>query len=322
MLSLELGEPITGFGASFIRPAVNEVEAILDAARERCGAAVMGVLNVTPDSFSDGGRYLEPTAAESRVDELVSEGADILDIGGESSRPGARPVSSAEQIARLEPAVKAALRHRGSAVASSGPVNSGNRTLVSIDTTCPAVAERMLELGAHIINDVSCLANVDLARIAARFDAHLVIMHSRGSLGAMAGFSNIPENSYADVVEEVLLEWRAARDRAVAKGLPLDRIWFDPGLGFAKSAAHSFTLLRRLAAFRSLGARVLLGPSRKSFIAAVDPCPPSDRLGGTLSACLLGVQRGASVLRVHDVRAVKQALLVMRASSEGDGFRA
>jgi dihydropteroate synthase len=188
--------------------------------------------------------------------------------------------------------------------------------LVSVDTTQPEVAQHALELGAHLVNDVSCLADSNLARVAARFGASLVIMHARGPMSAMAGYSAYPDAGYADVVEDVKREWRAARDRALAAGLPADRVLFDPGIGYNKSARHSFELLARLAEFRSEGALVVVGPSRKSFIASVDGAKNADRLGGTIAACLSSVARGAAVLRVHDVREVKQALAVSQRVSD------
>ncbi len=261
----------------------------------------MGVLNATPDSFYDGGRYQVASQAELRVRELVVEGAEIIDVGGESSRPGASAVDPADQLARVEAPIRAAL--------AAG-------ALVSIDTTSPAVAERALRLGARVVNDVSCLADVDLARVAARGDAALVLMHTRGSLGSMAGFSDYPRDAYQDVAAEVMAEWAQARDRAVAAGVPRERVLFDPGIGFAKNAAQSLELLSRLAELCRMGVPVVVGPSRKSFISTVDPSPPEDRLGGTIAACLLAVQRGASVLRVHDVRTVSQSLLVARAIAQ------
>jgi dihydropteroate synthase len=168
----------------------------------------------------------------------------------------------------------------------------------------------MLSLGAELVNDVSCLADVDLARVTARSGATLVLMHTRGGLGSMAGFSEYPDDGYEDVVSDVRREWCAARDRAVAAGLPAERVWFDPGIGFGKNARQSFELLRRLEELRDLGVPMVVGPSRKSFIRAVDDVGPEERLGGTIAACLWAAARGAAVLRVHDVRAVRQALSV------------
>lgn len=256
----------------------------------------MGVVNATPDSFYASGRSESQAAALARVDQLRDEGAEIADIGGESSRPGAASISAAEQLARIEPVVAHAV--------ATGSLQ------VSIDTTSPQVAERMLAIGAVFVNDVSCLADPDLARVTARAGATLILMHTRGALGSMAGFSDYPDDAYEDVVNDVRREWSAARDRAQAAGLPRERIWFDPGVGFGKNARHSFELLRRLAEFRDLGVPLVLGASRKSFIRAVDDVGPEERLGGTIAACLWCAAQGAHVLRVHDVRAVRQALSV------------
>jgi dihydropteroate synthase len=274
---------------------------VIDAARRARGVALMGVVNVTPDSFYDGGRYCDVSAASAQVSRLADQGADVVDVGGESSRPGAASVGAAEQLARVEAAVRATL--------------ADGRVLVSIDTTLPEVAERVLSWGGHAVNDVSCLADADLAKVAARHGAALVIMHSRGALGNMDGFSQYPDDAYHDVVEDTVMEWQAARDRAVQAGMSPDDILFDPGLGFAKNARHSLEILRRFSELSRAGARVVVGPSRKSFIAAVDPAPPEARLGGTIAACLLCARRGASVLRVHDVGPVRQALAVAAAAA-------
>jgi len=252
----------------------------------------MGVLNVTPDSFYDGGSYDDPNHAARRIDQLLESGADLIDIGAESTRPGAAAVAVDAQVARLEPALRYAL--------SKG-------ALISIDTASAAVARYALGLGAHLINDVSCLADDDLARACAEHGAPLIIMHSRGPAASMAGFSVYPDAGYRNVVEEVRLEWRAARDRAIAVGMVSDDIYFDPGLGFAKNAQQSYTLLARLAEFRNEGLMVV-GASRKSFLATIDGAPPSERLGGSVAACLLAAARGAAIVRVHDVREVRQAL--------------
>jgi dihydropteroate synthase len=262
----------------------------------------MGIVNATPDSFYRAGRSETHERALARVEQLLAEGAEIADIGGESSRPGADPVGEDEQIARVEPAVAHAV--------------ATERLLVSVDTTSPRVAERMLARGAVLVNDVSCLADVDLARVTARAGATLVLMHTRGSLGAMAGFSEYPDDAYEDVVADVRREWCAARDRAVAVGLPAERVWFDPGIGFGKNARQSFELLRRLGELRDLGVPLVVGASRKSFIRAVDDVGPEERLGGTIAAGLWSAAQGAAVLRVHDVRAMRQALLVTDALAQ------
>ena len=254
---------------------------------------LMGILNVTPDSFFDGGKHSGALESRTRVDELIAQGAAIIDIGGESTRPGSQPVPAAEQIRRIETAITHA-------------VARGAR--VSVDTADPDVAEHALRLGAQIINDVSCLANSALALVVARHGATLILMHSRESMSQMRGFSRYPEHAYRDVVEDVRREWRNARDRAVEHGLDAQQIWFDPGLGFQKSASHSMKLLARLDAFQAEGVPIVVGASRKSFIATVDGSPPGERLGGSIAACILARKLGASVLRVHDVQETLQAL--------------
>lgn len=256
----------------------------------------MGVVNATPDSFYAASRSETSSAARARIDQLLAEGAEFADIGGESSRPGAAVVPDDEQLARIEPAVAHAL--------------ATGKLRVSVDTTSPRVAARMLELGAHCVNDVSCLADVELARVAARHGKILILMHTRGGLGSMPGFSEYPDDAYQDVVADVRREWSEARDRAVAAGMPRENIWFDPGVGFAKNARQSLELMRRLGELRDLGVPLVVGASRKSFIRAVDDVGPEERLGGTIAACLWCAAQGASVLRVHDVRAVRQALSV------------
>jgi dihydropteroate synthase len=252
----------------------------------------MGVLNVTPDSFFDGGRYDDAGSASQRIDQLLASGADLIDIGAESTRPGAAAIAAEQQILRLEPALRHALR-------------SG--ALVSVDTSSPVVARHALALGAQLINDVSCLADDDLARACAEHGAPLILMHSRGPAASMAGFSVYPDAGYQNLVEDVRSEWRAARARAVAAGMKTEDVYFDPGLGFAKNAQQSYTLLARLSEFQSEGL-IVVGASRKSFIASVDGAPPEERLGGSVAACLLAVARGAAIVRVHDVREVRQAL--------------
>ena len=257
----------------------------------------MGVLNVTPDSFYDGGRYLAPEHARAQVERMLREGADIIDVGAESSRPGSVHVSADEQLARLETALCYAVE-RGAAV--------------SIDTTSAEVAARVVGLGTQTIHYVSCLANQELARVTAAAGATLVLMHARGPMSAQRGFSVYPDAGYGDVVSDVLDEWRSARDRAVAAGMSSADVWLDPGLGFAKNARQSFELLARLPELTREGVPVVVGASRKSFIASVDGAAPGERIGGTIAACLAAVERGARVLRVHDVLAVRQALAVAR----------
>lgn len=271
------------------------------AIRRERGVALMGIVNTTPDSFYDGGRHAAPDAAREHVDELLASGADLLDIGGESTRPGAAPVPAAEQWRRIEPALDHAL---------------ALGAFVSVDTTLPEVAELALARGAHIINDVSCLSNPALATVVARNAAILLLMHSRGGMQDMAGFSTYPDAGYRDPVEDVRQEWSAARARAVEAGIPADHVWFDPGLGFHKNAKQSFALLARLGELVEVETISVVGPSRKSFLGAGDHSAPEGRLGGTVAACLHAARAGVSVLRVHDVHEVAQALRVQRTLEE------
>ncbi len=284
------------------------VSALTQEAR-RAGGAVVAVLNVTPDSFFDGGRYETPEALEQRLAAIVQEGARFVDIGAESTRPGAAPVSVQEQCLRLEPAVRMALARGG--------------LWVSVDTTEPDVADRALSWGAHAINDVSCLANPELARVVATRRAALLLMHARGSMSAMPGFSEYPDDGYSDVVADVSREWSCARDRACSLGLERDDVVFDPGLGFAKNAQQSWALVRALSALSELAPASLLGPSRKSFLNLLGEVPPALRLGATIGVCIAARQAGVTALRVHDVQVVKQALAAWRlgradASENGD----
>lgn len=279
-------------------------QAARDRGRARRGVALMGVCNVTPDSFSDGGRYLGAREARARVDELLAEGADVVDIGGESTRPGAAQVPPKEQLARVLDVVAYAA-DRGACV--------------SIDTTSPPVAAACLDAGACAVNDVSCLRDEALAKVAASSGAALVIMHTRGMQADMAGFSQYPDEAYGDdVVGTVIQEWRMAADRAKAAGLAEGAIWMDPGLGFAKNARHSLELLRQVGRLaKSFPHRVVIGASRKSFLKLVDPdAGPDQRLGASLAAALHagGI---ADVLRVHDVRATAQAIDLTRMLQKG-----
>ena len=259
----------------------------------------MGVCNVTPDSFSDGGRYLQPSDAKRRLAELVREGADLVDIGGESTRPGARPVPDDEQLARVIEPVRFA-------------VSLG--VCVSVDTTSPAVAEACLAAGASAVNDVSCLRDEALAGVVHKHGAALLLMHARGTQEKMRGFSQYPDDGYGDAVRDVVAEWKAAAARALGAGMPDGALVMDPGLGFAKNARQSEELLARLAEIvQAVDAPVLVGASRKSFLTSVDAdAAPTERIGASIAAALHSVQAGASILRVHDVRATRQAVDLAR----------
>jgi dihydropteroate synthase len=262
----------------------------------------MGVCNVTPDSFSDGGRYLGADAARARVDELLAEGADVVDVGGESTRPGATAVPPDEQLARVLEVVRYA---------------AGRGACVSIDTTSPAVAAACLDAGACAVNDVSCLRDDELARVVAGSGAALVLMHARGTQDRMAGFSKYPDDGYGDVVDDVRREWLEAAARATKAGVAQEALVMDPGLGFAKNARQSLELLERLGELiEALAVPVAVGASRKSFLTTVDPgAPPDQRLGASLAAALHAARCGAALLRVHDVRATAQVVDLTRAIS-------
>jgi dihydropteroate synthase len=263
-------------------------------ARTRGEAVVMGVCNVTPDSFSDGGAYLAQTDARQRVDTLLGEGATVIDVGGESTRPGAPRVSAAEQIARI-----------GAVVAYAK-----DKCVVSVDTTSAEVAKHVLELGAHVINDVSLLSEPDLAGVVGSFGAALVLSHARGFQKDMAGFGAWPEADYGDIVRDVLADYERKRDQAISLGVGREAFVMDPGLGFSKSARHSLELLRRTSELVArAGSPVLIGASRKSFLThAIGDAPPNERLGASIAAAVHAQSQGAAVVRVHDVRETWQAL--------------
>ena len=254
----------------------------------------MGICNVTPDSFSDGGRYLGADAARARVDELLAEGADILDIGGESTRPGSKPVPAKEQIARVLPAIEHAAR-------------SG--ACVSIDTMSPEVAAAALDVGAHVVNDVSLMRDEELARVVASHAAVYVLSHARGTQDFPKG--GVPLDLYGDVVGDVLADWTRAARRAEELGVERSRLVMDPGLGFGKAPRHSFELLRRTRTLvEALGdVPVLVGASRKGFLDLVGAAAaPAERDGASIAAALHAVREGATIVRVHAVRATRQAL--------------
>ncbi len=255
---------------------------------------IMGILNVTPDSFSDGGLYLDTRQAVRRGLEMVAEGADILDIGGESTRPGSLGVSEEEEKRRIIPVIKALSRRTGA--------------LISVDTRKPGVADAALEAGAGMLNDVSNLRDIRLAELVAAARAHLVLMHSRGTPEIMQQLTQ-----YEDVVKEVIEELMISVETALACGVPRDRIWLDPGIGFAKTAAHNLEIFRRLEEITSLGYPVLIGPSRKSFIGAFSGADIDNRIGGTAAAVTAGIMKGASAVRVHDVSVMRQATTIARA---------
>ncbi len=260
---------------------------------------VMGIINLTPDSFSDGGEFDDPERALDRAHAMVEEGAGIIDVGGESTRPGAREIPEEEELRRILPFVRAAV--------SRLPVP------VSVDTRKSAVADAALEEGAHVINDVSGLSHdPELGTVVARWGAGLVLMHMRGTPADMRERAR-----YRDVAGEVRSELEAALTRALDQGVSRECLAVDPGIGFAKTPAQSFELLARLETLHDLGRPLVVGPSRKSFLGALLERPPRERVAGTIAASVLAALRGARILRVHDVREVSDALRVVQAVAEG-----
>ncbi|MCT0248310.1 dihydropteroate synthase [Synechococcus sp. CS-205] len=253
----------------------------------------MGVINVTPDSFSDGGRFESPDAALRQARRMIRQGADLLDLGGQSTRPGAAEIDAEEELARVLPALALI---RSACSGAGGP-------RVSIDTFRAPVAAAALAAGAHWINDVSAgRRDPEILSVVAEFGCPYVLMHSRGDSRSMDDLA-----TYNDVVAEVREDLLRATDIALAAGVSAEQLIWDPGLGFAKTTEHNLSLLRGLAVLRQQGFPLLVGPSRKRFIGAVLNQPsPRSRLWGTAAVCALAIEAGADVLRVHDVGPIVQ----------------
>lgn len=257
---------------------------------------LMGIINVTPDSFSDGGRYATVEAAVAHAQQLVAEGADILDIGGESTRPGAQTVDEAEELARVIPVVEAVAR------VVDVPL--------SIDTYKASVAEAALAAGAVIVNDISGFRfDARMPEVIARHSAGVVVMHSRGTPGALHGLSPVP-----DILAEVMASFERSLVVAGAAGIAPDSVVLDPGLGFGKTVEDNLWLLGTLPRLAALGRPLLVGPSRKSFIGKVTgKTDPADRLLGTAASVALAVAGGAHIVRVHDVAAMRDCVALVDA---------
>jgi dihydropteroate synthase len=265
---------------------------------------LMGVVNVTPDSFSDGGLYLDPDRAVGRGLELAAQGAAILDVGGESTRPGAAPVPADEERARVEPVV--------------ARLATETAATISIDTSKRSVAEAALTAGAAIVNDVTALrADPDLPLLCAEQGCGVILMHMQGEPRTM---QEAP--TYDDVVDDVKAFLAERIESAMAAGIAEERIWIDPGIGFGKTVEHNLELLRRLSELRDLGHPIVIGTSRKSFIGKVTGRNPSERLGGTIATNVAALRSGADVFRVHDVAEVRQALETAQVILGGRGWRA
>ena len=255
---------------------------------------VMGIVNVTPDSFSDGGKFFSPEVAISHASKLITQGADIIDIGGESTRPGAEQVSESEELKRVIPVIE--------------KIRTDNPTiLISIDTTKASVAKHAVEAGADIINDVSGLSfDNNMIGIVESFNIPVVIMHMKGN----------PQNmqlnpEYKDIVNEILDFFKMKIKIAIQSGINRSMIILDPGIGFGKTVEHNFELLSRLNEFNVLELPIMIGPSRKSFIGITLDLPPEDRLEGTAAAVSAGVMNGASIVRVHDVKSMKRVVRII-----------
>ena len=267
----------------------------------RARPLVMGIVNVTPDSFSDGGITFRPDEARQRAEQLIADGADLLDIGGESTRPGARSVPVAEELRRVLPVLLQLGPHP--------------RIPISIDTSKAEVAEAALERGASIINDVTALrGDARMAALAARTGATVILMHMRGEPRTLQRGPR-----YRDVVTDVCEFLSEAIRGAVPSGIMRSRIWIDPGLGFGKTARHNLELLRRLPELGVLGCPVVVGPSRKSFIGHVLHADVDDRCAGTLACVAQAAEAGAGVVRVHDVKATVQLLTMWEAVRNATG---
>ncbi|VAX31600.1 Dihydropteroate synthase [hydrothermal vent metagenome] len=254
---------------------------------------IMGILNVTPDSFSDGGQFFKPEKALEHALQLVSEGADIIDIGGESTRPGALSVPLEEEADRVLPVIRALAQQ------VSVPI--------SIDTRKPEIARRAIAAGASILNDVSGLnADAEMFSVAAEdSNTALVVMHAKGSPQTM---QEAPR--YDDLIEEVHAFFQGRLSQTDALGISRDRIALDPGIGFGKTIVHNLSLIHKLPCFSEFGVPLLLGPSRKSFIGDMLDLPPSERLEGTAAAVAIAVFQGARILRVHDLVEMRRVLMI------------
>ena len=255
---------------------------------------VMGIVNVTPDSFSDGGKFFSPEVAISHASKLITQGADIIDIGGESTRPGAEAVSETEELKRVIPVIE--------------KVRIDNPTiLISIDTTKASVAKYAVEAGADIINDVSGLSfDNNMTGTVESLNVPIVIMHMKGN----------PQNmqlnpKYKDIVNEIIDFFKTKIKIAIQSGINRSMIILDPGIGFGKTVDHNFELLSRLNEFNVLELPIMIGPSRKSFIGITLDLPPEDRVEGTAAAVSAGVMNGANIVRVHDVKSMKRVVKII-----------
>lgn len=272
--------------------------ALPDLTLDLTSPVTMGIVNVTPDSFSDGGRYLTAERAIQHGEELAADGAAIIDVGGESTRPGAESVEEQEEFERVMPVIRG--------LAAKG-------VLVSVDTSKPAVMQAAAEAGAVMINDVRALRSEGAVQIAVDSGLAVCLMHMQGQpreMQAAPRYSNVVEEVYAFLSDRI--------EACLAAGMDLARIVIDPGFGFGKTLEHNLTLMRRLDRFRDLGRPILVGVSRKSMIGAIVGREVNERLWGSIALGMMAIERGAHILRVHDVAPTTDAMKVMRAVSSGD----
>ena len=265
---------------------------------EEGNTRIMGIVNLTPDSFSGDGLYKgrEPRARGQEyiveyAEQMVKDGADLIDIGGESARPGAKPVSLKEELGRVIPALKALVKKI--------------KVPISVDTYKPEVAKQALSHGAVLVNDITGLRNPRMAEVIAEHKASVIIMHMKGTPQTMQ-----KNPGYASLIDEVMEYLNKAINTASSRGIDRQKIIIDPGIGFGKTIAHNLEILKGLKEFKVLGRPVMIGVSRKSFIGKILNAAPQERLNGTVACCCLAAQNGANILRVHDVKAIKQALKV------------
>ena len=255
---------------------------------------VMGILNVTPDSFSDGGRYNNLDSAMKQAEKLISEGADIIDIGGESTRPGHTQITSEEEISRVVPIIE--------------KISKNLDTIISIDTYKYDVAEEAIKAGANIINDIWGLHyDPDMAAIAAKYKVPVIIMH------------NSNDTNYGDIIEDMKAYFFFAVDKALKVGVTPQQIWLDPGIGFGKTEEQNIEVMQRLGELTAYEYPILLAPSRKGFIGSMlGGLPPEERDEGTVAACITGVFQGVDMVRVHNVKMHKRALAVADSLLRGE----
>ena len=259
---------------------------------------LMGILNVTPDSFSDGGLFFDPKAAVEHAKQMAKDGAQVIDIGGESTRPGSAQISQEEEFRRVKPVIEALLNKVD--------------VLISIDTYKPKVAEECLKLGVHIVNDVTGLANKNMLNVVKKYQAPIIVMHMKGKPKTMQK-NPIYEDAVAEIKKFLADKISKARKAGIKD------IIIDPGIGFGKTTEHNLQILKRLHEFEELGCPILIGPSRKTFIGTINGVPPSERREGTLAAVAIAAMNGANIIRVHDVKECRRAVQIADAIRCADG---